>query len=244
MCDRNVCQWFSSELKNKPQQFKGKHILEVGSKAVNGSIRTSFDTYKQQYGFTYLGADIASGPCVDVIVPAEQLVQRFGKNAFDIVITTEMMEHVYDWQTVINNIKQVLKPNGVLYLTTRSIGFHYHAYPFDFWRYQPEDLQEIFSDFHIKQLHYDSETIGVWLKAKKPQNWEPRRTELYLYSMAAGKRVASPQYLTLPRRMLVLLTRLIGRFSRQTQSSLTQSTAKERTVFSRVMNIIRFKLLL
>ena len=52
---------------------------------------------------------------VDVVVPAEELVKYFGAESFDVVIATELLEHVKDWRLVVNNMKQVLKPKGYIY---------------------------------------------------------------------------------------------------------------------------------
>jgi len=41
-------------------------------------------------------------------VPAENLIKRFGPESFDVVIATELLEHVIDWRRVINNMKTVL----------------------------------------------------------------------------------------------------------------------------------------
>ncbi len=58
----------------------------------------------------YIGVDISHGKFVDKIAPAEKLVEVFGKNRFDVVISTEMLAHVSDWKKVINNTKEILKP--------------------------------------------------------------------------------------------------------------------------------------
>jgi 2-polyprenyl-3-methyl-5-hydroxy-6-metoxy-1,4-benzoquinol methylase len=73
---------------------------------------------------------MAPGPDVDEVCAAEKLVQRFGPDALDVVISTEMLGHVRDWRAVIDNTKSVLKPGGTLLFTTRSQGFAFHAYPF------------------------------------------------------------------------------------------------------------------
>jgi 2-polyprenyl-3-methyl-5-hydroxy-6-metoxy-1,4-benzoquinol methylase len=40
----------------------------------------------------------------------ERLVEHFGLESFDAVISTEVLEHVFDRRTVVNNMKTVLKP--------------------------------------------------------------------------------------------------------------------------------------
>jgi len=43
------------------------------------------------------------------MLPAEKLVEYVGPESFDIVISTELLEHVQNWRLVINNMKSVLK---------------------------------------------------------------------------------------------------------------------------------------
>jgi 2-polyprenyl-3-methyl-5-hydroxy-6-metoxy-1,4-benzoquinol methylase len=78
------------------------------------------------------------------VVNAENLVKEFGKNSFDVVISTEMLEHVVEWKPVIANMKQVVKPGGVIVITTRSQGFPFHEYPVDAWRFEVSDMKRSF----------------------------------------------------------------------------------------------------
>jgi predicted SAM-dependent methyltransferase len=116
------------------REFNGKIVLEVGSKFVNGSVRPLIERFCNPK--EYIGVDLEPGKYVDLVLPAEGLTNCFGPESFDVVISTEVLEHVYDWRVVINNMKVVLKRGGYIYLTTRSYGFPYHAYPYDFWRYE------------------------------------------------------------------------------------------------------------
>ncbi|WP_206204533.1 class I SAM-dependent methyltransferase [Thermococcus sp. 21S7] len=168
-------------------EFEGKKILEVGSRYENGSVRPLIQRcYSPR---EYIGIDIQPGRYVDLILPAEEIVNYFGENSFDAVISTEVLEHVKDWRLVINNIKRAVKPNGVIYITTRSYGFPYHAYPYDFWRYEIDDMKRIFADFEIIELKNDPEAPGVFLKARKPKRWKPvDLSNIQLYSIILGKR--------------------------------------------------------
>lgn len=170
--------------------FENKRVLEVGSRYVNGSVRhiiTKFCKPSQ-----YIGVDIRSGPLVDIVLPAEQLISHFGSDSFDVVISTELLEHVRNWRTVIRNLKDVLKNDGLLFLTTRSKGFPYHAHPYDFWRYQIADIRAIFRDFEIIQLSTDPESPGIFLEARKQDNsLSIPLDDISLYSMLLGRRTSA-----------------------------------------------------
>jgi SAM-dependent methyltransferase len=77
---------------------------------------------------------------------AADIDQRFGPDAFDVGISTELLEHAREWQKIIHNFKYVLRPGGVLVVTTRSYGVDFHRQPHDFWRYEKDDFELIFSD--------------------------------------------------------------------------------------------------
>ncbi|PWV36999.1 MAG: methyltransferase type 11 [Desulfurococcaceae archaeon] len=185
MCNVSVIEFFIEYA--EAEEFAGKRVLEVGSKYVNGSVRPFIERFLKPR--EYIGVDIEPGRFVDIVLPAEKLLDHFGPNSFDVVVSTEVLEHVRDWRLVINNMKGVLKPGGHIYITTRSRGFPYHASPYDFWRYEPSDMRAIFSDFKIKCLKRDPEAPGVFLKAVKPDNWQPANLDdIALYSMLLGKR--------------------------------------------------------
>jgi len=164
----------------------GKDIIESGSQDVNGSARWHFERLGCN---RYVGTDIVPGICVDRICAAEDLVKTFGARSFDVLVSTEVIEHVSDWRAVISNYKRVLKPGGVLFITTRSEGFQYHEYPIDAWRYNCDDMRAIFADFEILALMDDPSEPGVFIKARRPKKFkEANLSKFALYSMAEQRR--------------------------------------------------------
>jgi ubiquinone/menaquinone biosynthesis C-methylase UbiE len=110
MCNVAVIEFFIENI--RIEEFKGKRVLEVGSKYINGSVRPLIKRFASPK--EYIGVDIEPGKFVDVVLPAERLVEHFGPESFDVVISTETLEHVQDWRLVINNMKKVLKRGGYI----------------------------------------------------------------------------------------------------------------------------------
>lgn len=162
----------------KQSEISAKKVLEAGAVNVNGSLREFIQGYSPA---RYVGIDIVPGKGVDEICDVYDILTRFGPGSFDLVISTEMLEHVQDWRLAISNMKNVLSPGGAILITTRSIGFPYHPYPVDYWRFQPQDMNTIFADFIIESIEQDQEAPGVFIKAVKPQAF--KEVDLTNYSV-------------------------------------------------------------
>lgn len=208
-----VIQFFIENVRE--EEIRSKRVLEVGSRYVNGSVRPFIQRLHPK---EYVGVDVEPGKYVDMILAAENLVEHFGSDSFDVVIATELLEHVRDWKLVVNNMKELSKRGGSVYITTRSYGFPFHGYPLDFWRYEVKDMQTIFSDFRILALQKDSHEPGVFLRAEKPDGYRPNNLEdVAIYSMIIGKRTLSVpdvHEMALLRRLKISAMRSIDRVSR------------------------------
>jgi ubiquinone/menaquinone biosynthesis C-methylase UbiE len=92
-------------------------VLDVGCGAgnlVNAWLRAGYDAY---------GCDLKfkDGPYVDTLIKEERirLLDRqsyklpFADQSFDALMTTQVMEHVQDYETTLSEMRRVLKPNGV-----------------------------------------------------------------------------------------------------------------------------------
>lgn len=170
----------------KEAEVRGRRVLEIGSLDVNGSVRPAI---RRLGPLEYTGVDLAAGPGVDSVCRAEDLLSRFSPGTFGVVACTEVLEHVRDWRLVVSNMKTLLAPDGVLLITTRSLGFAYHAFPYDFWRYEAGDMREIFSDLVITDLEPDPLAPGIFMKAvKKMPYTEKDLGGCELYSIIKGRR--------------------------------------------------------
>lgn len=125
-----------------------KRTLDVGSRDYNGTVKPLFNDY--------LGVDMEAGPNVDVVARADSL--PFEDDAFDVVVTTEMLEHDPFFWLSLPEMARVLRPEGFLILTTRGINFHLHGYPDDYWRFTESAIDHLFTMAGLKTL----EVVPDW----------------------------------------------------------------------------------
>lgn len=164
MCHRSVLAFVMTRVSEA--DIHGKKVLEVGSFDVNGSPRWLIELLAPE---SYVGVDIRPGNKVDRICAAGELIATFGDESFDVVVSTEMLEHAEDWRGAVSNMKRVLAPGGLLLITTRSPGFPQHDYPGDYWRFTPQDAKEIFADMSELEVVEDPMAPGILVRARKPQ---------------------------------------------------------------------------
>lgn len=190
MCNK-VCFDFG-EAHLTENEVRGKKVLEVGARDVNGSLRSIAERNEPA---AYVGVDLEIGPGVDEVCNVYELTEHFGTESFDVLICTEMIEHVLYWQKAISQMKRILKPGGILLITTRSKGFPYHDYPFDYWRFELSDMEAIFSDMKIESLEPDKSMPGVLVAARKPADFKENDMSRHaLYSMVKAGTTTETEY--------------------------------------------------
>jgi len=114
--------------------FYGK-VLDVGGKKENkrGSFRPPLDEVKS---WEYLNVDKETKPdyyCSAAAIPVDD-------NTFDIVLMSEVLEHLENPEEVLSECYRVLKKGGTLILTVPFL-YAIHADPYDFQRWTDVKLK-------------------------------------------------------------------------------------------------------
>jgi SAM-dependent methyltransferase len=99
--------------------FSDRRVLEIGSLDINGSIRSLFNNCE------YTGIDVASGPGVDLVCQGQDYDGP--DDAFDVVISCEVMEHNPHWAETMKNMIRVCKPGGLVVMTCATLGRGEHG---------------------------------------------------------------------------------------------------------------------
>jgi len=102
-----------------PNYFTSKFVLEVGSWDTNGSVRGCFSDCD------YVGADVASGPGVDLVCQGQEI--GYPSNYFDVTISCECFEHNPYWLGTYFNMLRMLKPGGLCLVTCATTGRGEHG---------------------------------------------------------------------------------------------------------------------
>jgi SAM-dependent methyltransferase len=124
-------------------------IADVGSYDVNGTYRDLF----VRPGWEYVGFDIREGVNVDYVLAGSenwQLPQEH-RQAFDVVISGQCMEHVAaPWKWIVN-VASLCKPGGLIWLAVPNTEV-FHEHPIDCWRVYPDGMRAILREAGLVEL--------------------------------------------------------------------------------------------
>ncbi len=99
------------------------HVLEIGGRDINGSVRPLFGTR-----CTYTVVDIVAAPEVDFVGDAVALAREgLLPTGVDCVVSTEALEHYPAPADVVDAAHELLRPGGVFIATMAGPGRHPHS---------------------------------------------------------------------------------------------------------------------
>ncbi len=124
---------------------KAGKILDVGGKKVKkrGYFNAELITSRVEY----LNLDKSTMP--DIYASADSIPRN--NCTYDLVICSELLEHVYDPKLVLSEIARVLKP-GATALITVPFMYPFHADPSDFGRYAKPFWEKTLKDLEFSSI--------------------------------------------------------------------------------------------
>ena len=155
-------------------KFSG-HMLDVGC----GQMPYKKFLLDNKYINQYTGLDIESAIVYDENVKPDftwdGITMPFGNNSFDTVMATEVLEHCPNPNSIILEMKRVLKPGGLIFFTVPFL-WNLHEVPHDEYRYTPFALKRIFKECEMEEMELFAhggwnmsmaQMIGMWVVATK-----------------------------------------------------------------------------
>jgi len=89
----------------------------------------------------YVGADVTPGPSVDRLLEPDGLTTELPAS-YDVVLSTQVLEHVKDPAAYLQECFRILRPGGRLILSTHGMAEE-HGCPFDFHRWTSRGLENL-----------------------------------------------------------------------------------------------------
>jgi SAM-dependent methyltransferase len=107
----------------------------------------------ESFTSNYIGADIANNPQADIHISSDGQVP-LPDNSIDIILSTQVLEHVISPERYLSECHRLLKVGGFIILSTHGY-WYYHPVPTDFWRWTGSGLRKILKDagFQIIEFH-------------------------------------------------------------------------------------------
>lgn len=124
----------------------GECVLTIGA---GGGVNDLLSRFAQQQNFSVVSFDVDHKRGPDII--GDICFYDFGDQKFDVVVISEVLEHVHSPHLAIDNIHRVLTTGGRLILTVPFI-FPIHDRPYDYYRYTRYGLEFLLKNFREVQI--------------------------------------------------------------------------------------------
>lgn len=132
-----ITSFIKNDIRDAAQQYATGQLLDIG--CGNKPYEILFSEKVSRY----TGCDIvqSSEQVVDDLCPANALV--YDDRAFDTVFSTQVLEHVEDYEGMVQEAYRVLK-NGGYGIFTAPFSWELHEEPYDFFRFSKYGLRAVF----------------------------------------------------------------------------------------------------
>ena len=128
--------WLQSEAKRASADHGRYRVLDVGCGP------KPYLPYFEPHADAYVGVDIGN-PAADIEGSVEALPVDDG--SFDLVLCTQVLEHVEDPAQAVRELHRVTAPRGRVLASTHGVQV-YHPSPTDYWRWTHTGLARLFTE--------------------------------------------------------------------------------------------------
>lgn len=116
-------------------------IVEIGASNYDYSVFTKSSEYKK-INISKVNKNI-------IVMDARNM--DFQDNSIDHFVCFSVLEHIYEYEKVIDEVYRCLKPNGTFILITPWL-FPYHGAPDDYFRFSKSSLKRILKKFKTSEI--------------------------------------------------------------------------------------------
>ncbi|MCU1669257.1 MAG: Methyltransferase type 11 [Blastococcus sp.] len=128
---------------------RGMKVLEIGS----GRQDLGVDAYSVKKYFADAGEFVQSDVNPDFGYRVVDITDMSIDETFDLIICMNVLEHVFDVHTAVENLRRGLRPGGRLLVAVPFL-YPYHDEPSDFWRFTEHSLRELLRGFTTVDLRW------------------------------------------------------------------------------------------
>ncbi|HEX8549874.1 MAG TPA: class I SAM-dependent methyltransferase [Cytophagaceae bacterium] len=100
----------------------------------------------------YIGLDLIENPIADIHISPEGKID-LDNQSLDVVLSTQVLEHVVNPLLYLSEANRVLKKDGLLILSTHGY-WMFHPDPTDFWRWTSTGLRKIVSEAGFEIVYF------------------------------------------------------------------------------------------
>jgi len=119
-------------------------VLDLG-----GEVRSKYHTLFNG-DFTVTTANLGKETMPDVVLDLEKLLP-FQSLSYDAVLLINVLEHIFEYQQLLNESARVMKPGGIIIIIVPFL-FPYHPSPEDFHRYTASALEQALQSAGFKNI--------------------------------------------------------------------------------------------